>query len=211
MWDQSIGCQVLSLCKIKKNDAVKTLPRSAMITPDVLNLSVAILVVQLCCQNVKQVLVLEENEQEFQDSFAVPSEVLKKHFSKASYQNGTKLLITILQERKKDEDILIKAQRRTTEEAAESEHLTLANFSVVSSIVPLLVFLINQHSAEYDCSRVVSSSSSISSNDDMHRTQTSPNTSTTFAPYVQTFPSNASLPIFREAMSWHFYLSAYQA
>ena len=186
-----------------------TLPRSAMITPDVVSSSDASWAVRSCCQNAQQALVEEEEEQEFQDectstssnkdrfwdSFAVSSEVFKKHLSKASYQNGTKLLVTIFGERKKAEDILMKAQRRATEEAAESEHRTLANSSVVSSIAPLLVFLIHQRFAECDCPAMVSSSSPISFNDDMHRTQPSPNTPTTFAPYVQNFPSNASLPI----------------
>lgn len=165
-----------------------TLPRSAMITPDVVSSSDASWAVRSCCQNAKQALVEEEEEQEFQDectstssnkdrfwdSFAVSSEVFKKHLSKASYQNGTKLLVTIFRERKKAEDILMKAQRRATEEAAESEHRTLANSSVVSSIAPLLVFLIHQRFAECDCPAMVSSSSPISFNDDMHRTQPSP-------------------------------------
>ena len=61
------------------------------------------------------------------------------------------LLVTIKREKNRVENILMKSHCHTTEEVVESEHHILANSTVISSTVHLLVFLTDQHFAECDC------------------------------------------------------------
>jgi len=124
MYDRSIGCQVRTCRDLKKDEIALSIPRSAMITPDLIIGSDAGLAIFNCIQQ-PQPSSEGGGEHEFIDSdssnnnywkaFGNTAKLEKLQAMKIQQNSGTQLLVKILQERKKVETVLNKAQQIAVE------------------------------------------------------------------------------------------------
>lgn len=197
LYERTIGCQVRTAKEIKKDEVMMTVPRAAMITPDVVASSDAGRAVLACCKALPQ----QEGETGFWDTFGNTSLCERMQSQKAKSSNGTQLLVKILQERKRAESAYIKATR---DEAAIKKEL--APPGAISTRAPMLAFLIQQRFAPNARPPVASDSNGdfvqvLEADGDanaLRKAKIIPpldGAPETFAPYARALPSSVTLPI----------------
>jgi len=201
MYDRSIGCQVRTCRDLKKDEIALSIPRSAMIAPDLIMGSDAGLAIFNCIQQ-PQPSSEGGGEHEFVDnssnnywkSFGNTAKLEKLQAMKIQQNSGTQLLVKILQERKKVETVLNKAQQIAVERRSqqggsgnlEGDTSKLVQPGVLSYRAPFLAFLIHQRFANEHKPLVVTN----------NNTNILPEgTPETFAPYARTLPSSICVPI----------------
>ena len=228
LYDRTMGCQLRTAREIKKDDTLMEIPKTAFVTPDVVAASDAGRAVLACIEAMTDgpnepsnteakgdgntTTTTTTNKPQFWDSFEGLTDASKRFEGKVASQSGTQLLVRILQERKKAEAFSAKAAAETNGhygagdvlDGKERPGYTLAKPKTVSSLAPLLVFLIHQR---FYCSSnpaVVGEAPAIkeelkdeaqsafrsASTIDLHE-----NSPSTFSPYVRTFPSAVTLPM----------------
>jgi len=220
LFDRTMGCQVRVARELKKDEVMMEVPRSAMITPDLIAASDAGRAVLACCQPLTS--TEDEASPNFWDAFQ-NTRIGEKKFSERVAQNGgTQLLVKILQERKKVEAVVAKAERALDEMEAktggtpsrkksrmvsDSMPVKLVPIGTISTRVPVLAFLIHQRFANEIRPMVVSSNDIYDSDGNEGRPERRNAASTvtpisppldspeTFSPYARTIPPGVSLPI----------------
>ncbi|KAL9190951.1 hypothetical protein ACHAXT_000657 [Thalassiosira profunda] len=175
MYDRSIGCQVRTVRELKGEEMALSVPKSAMITPDLIAESDAGKAVRACCG-------LPDNDN-FWDAFGPTMGLEKAQAMKTANNTGTQLLIKILQERKKAEAAISRAERVAAEGGTESK---LAHPGQISRRAPYLAFLIHQRFANKRDPAVTTDKKSPLFAGEAPKT---------FAPYARTLPSSICLPI----------------
>lgn len=192
LYEKNIGCQIRTTREIKKDDTMMTIPRPAMITPDLIAASDAGRAVLACCKATTDL----DGAMGFWEAFTNTTEYEQKFSMK---KNGLQSLMKILQERKKIEAKM--AQR--FEDGKPS--VELAGPGAVSTRAPLLAFLIHQRFSNQHRPPVISSRS-----ESLEEAQTSGDGNAlrvcksldplvgrpeTFAPYARTLPSIVQMPL----------------
>ncbi len=196
LYERTIGCQVRTVKEIKTDEVMMTVPRAAMVTPDVVAASDAGRAVLACCHAISS-----EGETGFWDVFENTTLCEQAQAKKAKSSNGTQLLVKILQERKRAESAYNKAVR---DEPPTKKVLSAPG--VISTRAPILAFLIHQRFAPSERPPVVSNSNrdfsivldtegNINALKNSETIQLSDDVPETFAPYARTLPSSVSLPI----------------
>lgn len=197
LYDRTMGCQIRTVRELKKGDVMMTVPRSAMITPALVASSSAGRAVLACCQS-----PLGSSEPAFWDAFE-NTELSKKKFTDKLTRNRNQLLVKVLQERKKAETALSKAQKKLDADP-ESNPWTLAPAGTISTRAPLLAFLIHQRFSDASRPFVFSEeaeeelSKNAETENALHRVDRPSgveNAPTSFGPYARTLPSAISLPM----------------
>ncbi|CAB9522346.1 glycine-rich RNA binding protein [Seminavis robusta] len=200
LYDRTMGCCVRTTKEIKKDEVIITMPRSAMVTPDLVAASDAGKAVLACCQRPSG----KASTHGFWDAFENTTICEQKYTQKALRNAGPALLVKILNERKRAVNAYSKAKEVTD---ANSTY-KLAAFGSVSTRAPVLAFLIHQRFSNHLSPPVASESDTIkkelgkakSSSDGNALSSAKdviapPNAPATFAPYVRTLPSALSLPL----------------
>jgi len=211
LYARTMGCQVRAVREIKKGDALMTMPRAAMMTPDVVACSDAGRAVLACCK--ASVTVKGEDGDDnmdtggglpsFWDAFGNTRELEQSFNPKISRNSGPQLLVKILQERKRAE----------TAQSNSPSGAKLAARGSISTRAPLLALLIHQR-FHPDAPRPPVASRSkktkeqfktIIANDEDNVPPNAlqnylivtppPNSPDTFGPYIQTWPSAVLIPI----------------
>ncbi len=186
LWDKTVGCQVRTVREVKKDDVLMEIPRSSMITPDIIAVSDAGRAVFQCCEGVVDISTSDPWEM-----LCGIAEAVETHKAKLKNQTGTQLLVNILRERKRAEDALSKAYKE--EESLLADFKTAPKGSV-STRAPFIAFLLHQrfglglNSEEFPLVLDDRNSSEYLS----FLPRSCPKT---FSPYVIAFPSAFSLPI----------------
>lgn len=198
LYERTIGCQVRTVKEIKQDEVMMTVPRAAMITPDVVAASDAGRAVLACCQ-----ALTNQGETGFWDVFENTTLCEQAQAKKAKSSNGTQLLVKILQERKRAESAYTKAIRNESSASAKKE---LAAPGLLSTRAPILAFLIHQrfapcerplvvNNANVDFDQVVEADGDSNALKNSKRINPLDDAPVTFAPYARTLPSSVSLPI----------------
>jgi RNA recognition motif-containing protein len=196
LWDRTMGCQVRAAREIKPEEVLMTMPRSAMISPDLVAASDAGKAVLACVSHTT-------GAEGFWDVFENTTLCEATFSPKVAGNTGPQLLVKILQERKKVE-ALFNHRKNSPATATIGAAYSLAASKGVSTRAPVLAFLIHQRFS--NTSRPAVSS-------DVHKLQMAlensdgnalrPATSVrvpsgapeTFAPYARTLPSSVSIPL----------------
>jgi RNA recognition motif. (a.k.a. RRM, RBD, or RNP domain)/SET domain len=201
LYDRTMGCCVRTTKEIKKDEVILTVPRSAMVTPDLVAYSDAGKAVLACCQRPAN------GRPGFWDAFENTTICEQRFTQKVQRNTGPQLIVKILHERKRAHTAYTKAVEQATSDPDKLNY-TLAPFGSISTRAPLLAFLIHQRFSD-SLSPPVSSDAS-STKDELDRARESsdgnalrkqketlkpPNSPATFAPYVRTLPSAVSLPL----------------
>lgn len=210
LYDRSMGCQVRATKEIKKDDVLLTMPRSAMVTPDLVASSDAGRAVLACIEPAQNGAPVH-----YWDAFENTASLESNIQEKISLSNGTQLLVKILQERKKAETAEGKSLQALDDGIRQSGGLlgtgrnkiqlpyTLAPWGKISTRAPILAFLIHQRFSDClrpevfgtdaditveleDCRSVLSTA---------ERIQVPAGSPTTFAPYARILPSAVPLPL----------------
>jgi len=207
LYDRTMGCQVRTVREIKKDEVLMTVPRSAMVTPDLVASSDAGKAVLACCRSAGHAT----DQPNFWDAFENTTICEQKFTQKVLRNPGTQLLVKILQERKRAEGAYAKAIQKMEEhggQGSSSMEYTLAQSGSISTRAPVLAFLIHQRFSNNP--RPLVSSEDADVVDDFNRAKTSgndcalasakdtvkhPGAPSTFAPYARTLPSSVSLPL----------------
>jgi len=197
LYDRTMGCQIRAAREIKKDEVMMTMPRSAMVTPDLVASSDAARAVLACCK------APEEDERSFWDAFENTTVCESKFGAKVSGNTGPQLLVKILQERKKVEG----AFNNRAQKIGSTEYV-LAEYGKISTRAPVLAFLIHQrffNSARPDVvsesNAVVGQFQKVQEEEDGNALKGSkpivkpPGSPNTFAPYARTLPSSLGLPL----------------
>lgn len=194
LYDRTIGCQVRTVREMKEDQVMMTLPRSVMISPDLVASSSAGRAVLSCCQPI-------EAGMNFWDVFGNTCEKEKRILEKISSSSGTQLLVKILQERKKVENVLAKASKISSEFRDKNLlEYKLAEPGSISTRAAVLCFLIQQRFSN-DSSPPVSMDTvhDIHTKDDasklIERQQLAGGIPSTFGPYIRVLPPSVPLPI----------------
>mmetsp|Transcript_12256 Transcript_12256/g.25890 ORF Transcript_12256/g.25890 Transcript_12256/m.25890 type:complete len:1191 (-) Transcript_12256:213-3785(-) len=186
MYDRSIGCQVRTVRELKKDEVALSIPPSAMLSPALIAASDAGQAVFACCSS---------SSSEFWDMFSATNKLEKNQAEKIQQNSGTQLLVKILQERKKVETALMKAERIAIEagEAGNDAKLpkNLVKAGSISYRAPFLAFLIHQRFANEGNPSVASSTRDLP----RLRPDVPVGAPGTFAPYARTLPTSICLPI----------------
>jgi hypothetical protein len=212
LYDRTMGCQVRASREIRQDEVWLTLPRSAMVTPDLVACSDAGRAVLACIEPAP-----DGSTTDYWDAFENTGVSEKRHADRVGMTNGTNLLVKILMERKKAETIAAKSlglldekivqvggyQARGRRKAALP--YKLAPRKIISTRAPVLAFLIHQRFANDVSPAVVGDSLDIGEEleDDevrnalcgSQRITQPPGSPSTFGPYARTLPSAVSLPI----------------
>jgi len=149
MYDRTIGCQVRTVRELKKDEVAFSVPLSAMITPDVISVSDAGRAVLECMAKLTDGGSADENESNFWGAFDATSRLEKVQMGKTVSSRGPQLLVKILQERKKVETALAKAEQMMTENGDDLTN-KLAAAKSISYRAPFLAFLIQQRFANME-------------------------------------------------------------
>ena len=141
LYDRTMGCQVRAAREIKKDEVLMTVPRSAMITPDVIAASSAGRAVLACCQPPPSTEAVE-----FWDVFENTTTCEKKYSTSISRNIGTQMLVNILRDRKKAEAAFNNVNAKLEEpiNGESSYSFELAAPGTISTRAPTLAFLIQQ-------------------------------------------------------------------
>ena len=219
LYDRTMGCQIRAAREIKKDETMMTIPRSSMITPDLVASSDAGRAVLACCQPAKSNKKSKGNGNgsskgtpNFWDAFENTTTQEKKYKDKTAMASGTQLLVKILQERKKAEKALVEAEKETTSSDSATPAVPreggykLAEAGTVATRAPLLAFLIHQRfygdfRPEVKSQKVRSFAIDMGHKKgaDASDFALCPNlpsgAPTSFGPYARTLPSYIALPI----------------
>eukprot|EP00574_Skeletonema_japonicum_P006626 CAMPEP_0201737788 /NCGR_PEP_ID=MMETSP0593-20130828/43296_1 /ASSEMBLY_ACC=CAM_ASM_000672 /TAXON_ID=267983 /ORGANISM="Skeletonema japonicum, Strain CCMP2506" /LENGTH=871 /DNA_ID=CAMNT_0048231839 /DNA_START=218 /DNA_END=2829 /DNA_ORIENTATION=- len=180
MYDRTIGCQVRTVREMKKDEVALSVPLSAMITPDVISVSDAGQAVLQCMESSPANGGSESN---FWGAFDSTSNLEKVQMGKTVSSRGPQLLVKILQERKKAETALAKAEQMMNENGDDLTNKLAASKSI-SHRAPYLAFLIHQRFANME-NPPVGTSISVGEIDVVE----------TFSPYARTLPCSVCAPI----------------
>jgi RNA recognition motif-containing protein len=199
LYDRAMGCQVRAAREIKKDDVLMTIPRTAMITPDVVASSDAGRAILSCCKPPPESTTIE-----FWDVFENTAMGEKRYADNVARNSGTQLLVKILQDRKKAEAAFNKASTKLEESGSngETNEYELAAPGTISTRAPFLAFLIQQRFAN-ELSQPVTSERSAGLENETNesalqkarRLDLPPDTPETFSPYARTLPSSVAVPI----------------
>jgi RNA recognition motif-containing protein len=215
LYDRTMGCQIRAVREMKKGEVMMTMPRSAMVTPDLVASSDAGRAVLACCQAPADLDVNKGDiNMGFWDVLENTVTCEDKYRTALGRNTGPQLLFKILQERKKGEAAFKKRQKDMDTQAnngnendeASKQSYTLANVGAISTRAPVLAFLIHQRFSESDDPSVASSeileefracSDSGDGNALVHAKPISKPLGSldTFAPYARTLPSSVSMPL----------------
>eukprot|EP00563_Minutocellus_polymorphus_P007169 CAMPEP_0181048010 /NCGR_PEP_ID=MMETSP1070-20121207/15193_1 /TAXON_ID=265543 /ORGANISM="Minutocellus polymorphus, Strain NH13" /LENGTH=1201 /DNA_ID=CAMNT_0023126737 /DNA_START=254 /DNA_END=3860 /DNA_ORIENTATION=- len=218
LYDRTMGCQIRAAREIKKDETMLTIPRSSMITPDLIASSDAGRAVLACCRPAKSGNKSNgsghsnggKGTPNFWDAFENITTREKKYKDKTAMASGTQLLVKILQERKRAEKALAEAETRASDGATPTVPpeggYKLAEVGTVATRAPLLAFLIHQRF--YGDVRPEVKSKKVKSFATDMGTKKGPDASdfalcpnlpsgapTSFGPYARTLPSYIALPI----------------
>ena len=210
LYDRSMGCQVRATKEIKKDDVLLTVPRSAMVTPDLVASSDAGRALLACIEPGR-----DGDPDTYWDAFENTATLESTLQEKINLSNGTQLLVKILQERKKAETAEVKCLQAFDDAVNKAGGLlgtgrdkvqlsyTLAHWGKISTRAPILAFLIHQRFS--DCLRpeVVGNDVEIAAEMEdcrsvlstAKRIQLPTDSPTTFAPYARILPSAVPLPL----------------
>lgn len=206
LYDRTMGCQVRSTREIRKDEVLLSLPRSAMITPDLVAASDAGKAVLACCRAPPN-----SKNYSYWDVLENTTICAQKVSQKIVRSVGPQMLVKILQERKKAETAWQKRNQQQRSSAAgngwddgtQSQMFQLADSKTISTRAPFLAFLIQQRFSNAEKAPVESDSfcdtdESVESN--AWRSCTAPilcppDAPESFSPYARTLPSSVSLPI----------------
>ena len=204
LYDRTMGCQVRAAKEMKKDDVMMTMPRKAMITPDLIASSDAAKAVLACCSKKPEQSSSGAN---FWDAFENTTICETKFTRKVQRNTGTQLLVKILQERKKAENAYTKAVEKLTQPDGDKSY-KLAPAGSISTRAAVLAFMIHQRFSNTPRPMVSSDDPSvkeelrvaIDSGDGsalaVAKDIVMPDgTPETFAPYARTLPSSVSLPL----------------
>mmetsp|Transcript_12735 Transcript_12735/g.18725 ORF Transcript_12735/g.18725 Transcript_12735/m.18725 type:complete len:1242 (-) Transcript_12735:1484-5209(-) len=209
LYDRTMGCQVRSTKEIKKDDILLTVPRSAMITPDLVAASDAGRAVLACCEPAT------DDKSHFWSFFENTTISEKKYVDKVGLNNGTQLLVKILQHRKKAETAATKSLNARDESLIKSGNIAgvgknkvslsykLAPRGIISTRAPILAFLIHQRFSDTVRPPVVGGTAEIRDEmDDCRnggstaiRIKPHPDWPLTFGPYARILPSTVPIPL----------------
>jgi RNA recognition motif-containing protein len=219
LYDRTMGCQVRAVREMKPNDTIMTLPRSSMVTPDLVGSSCAGRAAFACCDMSSMASLFATSVWDILENTTICE---SKQMKKILGHSGTQTLVKILQERKRAETAYKQRIKQLEEQNAEGQPppmISFAEYGTISTRAPYLLFLIHQR---FYNSVHVPVSSSTSFNDTTERDMdsgslntaikkedcdNSPNKNnlpmiqvpvgspTTFAPYARTLPSSVSVPL----------------
>lgn len=203
LYDRTIGCQVRTVREIKEDQVMMTVPRSVMIHPDLIAASDAGRAVLACCEPLQDTNDNKNNN--FWDAFGNTTEKEKYFMDKNGQSNGTKLLVKILQERKRVENVLSKAAKAIEESNSIPQQYKLAKQGSISTRAPVLCFLIQQRFAKEESPPVIHNDNNEfnmdkhsfidDASESVERIKPTTDTPHTFAPYARTLPPAIPLPI----------------
>ena len=213
LYDRSMGCQVRATKEIKKDDVLLTVPRVAMVTPDLVAASDAGRAVLACIEPAQ--VADETGEIHYWDAFENTATLEKAFQDKVNLSNGTQLLVKILQERKKAETVATKSLQAIDESILQSGGLMgvgknktqlqckLAPWGNISTRAPILAFLIHQRFSDSLSPEVVGEAEEIgeemedcsSGLSSAKRIHCPPGSPPTFGPYARILPSAVPLPL----------------
>jgi hypothetical protein len=209
LYDRTMGCCVRATKEIKKDDVLVTVPRTSMISPDLVASSDAGRAVLACCE------AAAGKELHFWDAFENTTICERKLTEKIGLSNGTQLLVKILQERKKAETVGTKSLQTMDDSLLQSGGISglgknkaslpynLAPRGTISTRAPVLAFLIHQRFSESVSPEVSGyvpeiteemedSRNGLSCARRINRPSESP---ASFGPYARTLPSAVPLPL----------------
>lgn len=213
LYDRTMGCQVRAVREIKPAEVLLTLPRAAMITPDLVAASDAGKAVWACCGASKG------DSASVWDALENTTVCASKFSSKLARNTGPQTLVKILQERKKAEAAFkkrVEANNRhelvdsdgddeaLSSSASSAHRFRLAEFGSVSTRAPILAFLIHQRFSDAERPPVASNSFIDTEDSTMENNalrtakepiQYPPGAPESFAPYARTLPSSVSIPL----------------
>jgi RNA recognition motif-containing protein len=205
LYERTMGCQVRAAREIKKDQVMMTVPRSAMITADVVASSDAGRALSACCQAAKV-----DGEPSYWDTFENTTVCESKFAQKVMRNTGTQLLVKILQERKRAETAFNRAMQELENPADDSKPATqhkLVPSGEISSRAPILAFLIHQRfssdprppvnsdAAEDNFEKIKQEDGEANAVSSAKRIKPLPDSPVSFGPYARTLPSSVSLPM----------------
>lgn len=210
LYDRSMGCQVRATKEIKKDDILLTVPRQAMVTPDVVAASDAGRAVLACIEPAPN-----GTQVDYWNAYANTTELESNFQEKINLSNGTQLLVKILQERKKADTAAAKSLQAMDDCNLQSGGLTglgkdkaqlpytLAPRGKISTRAPILAFLIHQRFSDSLKPHVVGDALEIE--EEMNDSQNGLSSATrierpsgspcSFGPYARVLPSAVPLPL----------------
>ena len=199
LYDRTIGCQVRTVREIKEDQVMMTIPRSVMIHPDLIASSDAGRVALACCEPIDG-----SGKVNFWDAFGNTAEKEKFYMDKNKQSGGAQLLIKILQERKRVDNILKQATKAVENAKASGSPMPeykLAKKGQISTRAAVLCFIIQQRFSNEETPMVAQDEfiNDHSSIDDactsVGRIKPSSDTPQSFGPYARTLPPSIPLPI----------------
>jgi RNA recognition motif-containing protein len=208
LYDRTMGCQIRAVREMKKGEVIMTMPRSAMVTPDLVASSDAGRAVLACCQAPADA----NGDMGFWDVLENTVTCEEKYRTALARNTGPQLLFKILQERKKGEAAFKKLQKDMHGangdggEGESKQSYTLANVGAISTRAPILAFLIHQRFSDSDDPSVASLEileefrTCSDSGDGNALAYAKPiskplGSLDTFGPYARTLPSSVSMPL----------------
>jgi RNA recognition motif-containing protein len=197
LYDRTMGCQVRAVRELKKDEVLLVLPRTSMVTPDLVAASDAGKAVLSCCKAV-------DNCNSFWDSLANTTECESRFSAKVARTAGPQTLVKILQERKKAESAFkTRVDLRNSGQASSPPIFRLAEYGSVSTRAPFLAFLIHQRFSNAERAPVSSTNPSFMDTADNLEDSAfrsvkvpvhyPPNAPKSFSPYARTLPSLVSV------------------
>lgn len=211
LYDRTMGCCIRTTKEIKKDEVLLTVPRHAMITPDLVASSDAGRAVLACIKAPST--ASETSQTNFWDAFENTSICEARFTKKIARVQGAQMLIRIVQERKRADNAYTKALQKLDEAMDDStkngEHnFKLAMKGAISTRAAFLAFLIHQRFSDNPTPPVASDDSTTleefrKAKEDAatnslkfaQDTAKPPGSPTSFAPYARTLPSSISLPL----------------
>jgi RNA recognition motif. (a.k.a. RRM, RBD, or RNP domain) len=188
LYDRTMGCCIRAVRELKANEVFMTMPRSAMITPDLVAASDAGRAILACCKINKSAIDHNTlggstgNILGYWDAFENTTICQSKFTAKISRLNGPQVLIKILQERKNAEIAWKKSiktnhatihdnknhfiERNNGMSHDEEKNYKLAEYGTISTRAPILAFLIHQRFYHSMRPPVVSSDGTYNDDDD---------------------------------------------
>jgi RNA recognition motif-containing protein len=207
LYDRTMGCQVRAVREMKPNDVMMILPRSSIITPDLVASSDAGKAVFACCKSLSSV-------HSVWDALENTTICETNYLKKIVRNSGTQTLVKILQERKRADAVYRQRLEQQQIENSSTDHMIcLAEPGTISTRAPFLLFLIHQRffpsinvpvlsSKFIDTMKNNTTTFNPDNNDVLTALDTSLSTiqaplgsPTTFAPYARTLPSSVSIPL----------------
>ena len=212
LYDRTMGCQLRASREIRKDEVLLSVPKSAMVTPDLVACSDAGRAILACVEP-----SLERVTTDYWDAFENTGVSEKRHADRVGMTNGTNLLVKVLQERKKAETTATKSLEQLNEKISQAgghqargrRKITLpyklASRKLISTRAPVLAFLIHQRFANDVSPAVVGDVFDIADEFEDNDTRNAlsqsihirkvPDWPSSFGPYARTLPSAVSVPI----------------